>query len=137
MAQRAEVSLDTLAKLRSVCCALPEAYEESAWVGSRWRVRKQTFAHVLVIDDGWPPVYAKTAGTDGPSTVLTFQSEGQDLAALSNIGHPFFRPRWRPNIVGMFVDDAADWAEIGELLTESYCLLAPAKLVQRVGRPAD
>jgi len=137
MAQHAEVSLDTLSQLRSVCCALPEAYEESAWVGTRWRIRKQTFAHVLVIDHGWPPVYAKTAGTDGPSTVLTFQSEGQDLAVLSNIGHPFFRPRWRPNIVGMFPEDDADWSEIGELVTESYCLLAPTKLVQLVGRRPD
>jgi hypothetical protein len=88
-----------------------------------------------VIDGGWPPVYAKTVGTYGPCTVLTFQSEGQDLEALSKVGHPFFRPNWRPNIVGMFLDGEVDCTEIGELLTESYCLLAPRKLVRQVGRP--
>ena len=42
-------------RLRSVCLALPEAYEESAWVGTRWRIRKNTFAHVLTIDAGGRP----------------------------------------------------------------------------------
>ena len=36
----------------SLCLALPEAYEEEAWVGTRWRIRTKTFAHVLMIDRG-------------------------------------------------------------------------------------
>ena len=67
-----------LAKLRKACLALPEAHEEQAWVGTRWRIRKETFAHVLMIADGWPPVYARAAGTDGPVCVLTFQSPGTE-----------------------------------------------------------
>jgi hypothetical protein len=89
----------------------------------------------VTIADGYPPVYARVAGTDGPVTVLTFQSSGEELEALSNIGHPFFRPPWRPGIVGMFCDDDTDWREVAELVTESYCLLAPRRLVERVGRP--
>ncbi len=38
-----------LARLRKACLILPEAHEEQAWVGSRWCIRKETFAHVLVI----------------------------------------------------------------------------------------
>jgi hypothetical protein len=33
------------------------------------------------------------------------------------------------------LDDDVDWDEVAELLTESYCLLAPKKLVALVDRP--
>ena len=65
-----------LARLRAACRTLPEAREEAAWVGIRWRIRTATFAHVLMIVDGWPPAYARAAGTAGPACVLTFQSSG-------------------------------------------------------------
>jgi hypothetical protein len=72
---------------------------------------------------------------DSPITVLTFQSTGDELVAFSNLGHPFYRPVWRPGIVGIVLDAQTDWAEVGEVLTESYCLLAPKKLVEQVNRP--
>ena len=131
----AKVSRYLVDRLGTLCLGLPEAYEEQAWTGTRWRIRKDTFAHVLVIDRGWPPVYARAAGTDGPATVLTFQSSGQELEAFSKLGHPYFRPVWRPGIVGMFIDSSVDWSEIREILTESYCLLAPKKLLALVDRP--
>ena len=37
-------------------------------------------------------MYARVAGTDGPAFVLTFQSSGEELQALSNVGEPYFRP---------------------------------------------
>jgi YjbR len=136
MVKDAEIPRTILAEIRLACQRLPEAYEEHAWVGTRWRIRKQTFAHVVRIEDGWPPAYARAAGTDGPVIVLTFQSSGQELDAFGNIGHPFFRPVWRPGIVGMVLDADVDWDEIKELVVESYCLLAPKKLVDLVDRPA-
>src|SRR5439155_14059187 len=87
----ADVPAEIVAELRSVCLALPETHEEPAWVGTRWRIRTQTFAHVLTIDAGWPPAYARAAETDGPATVLTFESSGPELAALSAARHPFFK----------------------------------------------
>ena len=130
-----DVPPEIVEHLRSVCLALPEAYEESAWVGTRWRVRTKTFAHVLTIDAGWPPGYARAAATDGPVTVLTFESSGRELAALSEAGDPFFKPPWRPTVVGMMLATGVDWDEVAELLTESYCVLAPQKLVELVERP--
>ena len=137
MTEHADVPLEIVAELRSVCLGLPEAYEEPAWVGTRWRIRKRTFAHVLTVDSGWPPAYARAAGSDGPMTVMTFRSSGPELAALSNAGHPFFKPVWFPDIVGMVLDAGVDWDEVGELLTESYCILAPKTLVELVDRPSD
>jgi hypothetical protein len=134
---RAGVSAAVLAELRRVCLALPEVYEEDAWVGVRWRVRKQTFAHVLSIDAGWPPAYAREAGTDGPAVVLMFRSSGPELDALRNAHHPFFAPRWRSDEVGLQLGDPVDWDEVAELVTESYCVRAPRDLATRVPRPGD
>jgi hypothetical protein len=120
-----------------VCLELPEAREQAAWVGRRWCIRKQNFAHVLVIDNGYPPAYARAAGSNGPITVLTFRSSPARLDTLKFARHPFFRPVWFPNIVGMVLDARTDWTEVAELVIESYCLLAPKKLVALVDRALD
>ncbi|MBJ8348761.1 MmcQ/YjbR family DNA-binding protein [Antrihabitans sp. YC2-6] len=130
-----EVPVEVVSRLRRLCLGLPEAYEENAWVGTRWRVRKHTFAHVLMVDGDWPPAYARAASAEEPILVLTFRASGPELEALSAAGHPYFRPQWGPNVVGMVLDEDVDWDEVGELLTESYCVLAPKMLVERVKRP--
>jgi predicted DNA-binding protein (MmcQ/YjbR family) len=131
---RPEVSPVVVAELRAVCLGLPEAVEEEAWVGTRWRVRSKTFAHVVRIVGGHPPAYAREAGDDD-ATVVTFRSSGDELEALANAGPPFFRPPWAPNVVGMTLGPDVDWAEVAELVTDSYCLLAPRALAARVARP--
>ena len=67
MAHHTEVTPEIVERLRTVCLGLPDTYEEQAWVGTRWCIRKQTFAHVVVIDNGWPPVYAKTFESEARS----------------------------------------------------------------------
>lgn len=123
-----------LAVVRPLCLALPEAYEERAWHGVRWRIRTRTFAHLLPIEGGHPPSYARVAGTDGPATVLTFHSSGAELAALQHSGPRFFGAPWGPQIVGLVLDPGpeVDPEELTELLTESYRLLAPRKLADGV-----
>ncbi len=135
MTEHADVPPEIVAEVRSVCLGLPEAHEEQAWVGTRWRIRERTFAHVLVIDSGWPPAYARAAGSDGPINVMMFRSSGPEVDALRNAGHPFFAPPWRADEVGMVLDAGVDWDEVAELLTESYCAVAPRKFVERVDRP--
>ncbi len=130
-----DVPTETVARLRAICLALPETYEEQAWVGTRWRIRKRTFAHVLTIEAGWPPAYARAAATDGPCTVLTFRSTAQEIAEFRDLGHPFFLARWGRDDVGIVLGADTDWGEVEELLTESYCNLAPKRLVEMVERP--
>jgi hypothetical protein len=132
-----EVPLGIVNSLRAVCLGLPDVYEEPAWVGTRWRIRKRTFAHVLVVDSGRPPAFARAAADDGPIIVITFRSPVPELAALSRAGPPFFRPAWGSDVVGMVLGEDVDWDEVAELLTESYCVLAPKKLVELVDRPGD
>jgi hypothetical protein len=112
-------------RLRLICLALPDAYEESAWVGTRWMVRKKTFAHVLAVEFG-----------DAPrQVVLSFRSEGEELEMLRHAGPPFVMLGWGRDAVGLVIDAATDWDEVGELVVESYCVLAPKKLVELVDRP--
>jgi YjbR len=134
----ADVPPEIVDRLRPICLALPEAHEEKAWAGTRWCIRKRNFAHVIGVDSGWPPVVADNAGLGGQkglTVVLTFRSSGEELDVLRAAGHPFFPTQWNPNVVGMVVDDDTDWDEVTELLIESYCLLAPKKLVALVDRP--
>ncbi|MFI7218897.1 MmcQ/YjbR family DNA-binding protein [Micromonospora maritima] len=124
-----------LERLRPVCLGLPETYEEPAWVGTRWRIRSRTFAHVLTVGPDHQAAYARAAAGDEPFCVLTFRCPGDEIGGLLAAGPPFYSPGWGADVVGMALDDATDWAEVAELLTESYCVLAPKKLVARVDRP--
>jgi hypothetical protein len=123
---------EVVERVRATCLALPEAYEEEAWVGTRWRVKGKTFAHVVPIAGGWPGAYARAAGTDGPVTVLMFRSSGSELDALRLGGPPFFAPVWRADEVGLVVGADVDWVEVAELLTDSYVVQAPKRLAADV-----
>jgi hypothetical protein len=48
--------------------------------------------------------------------------------ALLSVGRPFFAPRAGPDRIGVLLTHDIDWAEIRELVTESYRVLAPKKL---------
>ncbi len=117
---------------RSVCAGLPETHEEPAWVGVRWRIRSHTFAHLVPLEAGWPPAYARAAGSEGPLTVLTFRTPEPDAYRHGRAGHPFFWPGWFADLVGMIIEPDADWAAIGELLIDSYCTRAPKRLVTKL-----
>lgn len=125
---------EAIARVGAIALALPETYEEDAWVGVRWRVRTRTFAHVAPVD-GSSPAIDLAAGGDKPAVVMTFRSSGDELDALVRIGHPYFKPQWAPTVVGLHLTPDTDWEEVTELVTESYCLLAPKKLVAQVPRP--
>ncbi|WP_323095356.1 MmcQ/YjbR family DNA-binding protein [Intrasporangium sp. YIM S08009] len=125
---RIEPSGEAVARIASTALALPDAYEEDAWTGVRWRVRTKTFAHVQVAQEGYTSAYRDVTGVSAPTTVLTFRSSGDELSALAAAGPPFYRPPWSPTVVGMVLDDDTDWGEVAELVTESYRFCAPQML---------
>jgi len=120
-----DVPNDIDVRLRKMCLELPDAYEERAWVGTRWMVRKRTFAHVLGIE----------TANGGSLVVMSFRSAGEELEMLRNCGHPFFALGWGRDAMGMALDVDTDWDEVRELLVESFCVLAPKKLIALVDRP--
>ena len=119
-----DVPDEVVERLRAICAELPDAYEEPAWVGVRWRVRKKTFAHVLAVDE---------EGADR-RVVMTFRSDGDELEVLRNAGPPFYALGWSGNAMGMDLDVRTDWDEVRELVTDSFCVMAPD--VRRPGQPA-
>lgn len=121
-----EVPVDVTDRLRGLCSSLPDAYEEPAWVGTRWRVRSRTFAHVLGVQDD----------DSDPLVVLAFRSTGEELEVLRHTGRPFFVLGWGRDALGMVLEDGTDWDEVREVVVESYCALAPKKLVALLDRPA-
>lgn len=120
----ADVPEDVLTRLRAVSLALPETHEQQAWVGRRWMIRKRTFAHVFTIDQ-----------PRGPVTMVQFRCQGEERDILIGIGRPYFEGGWGHDVLNMVLDDDTDWSEMGELLTDSYCIQAPKKLAALVVPP--
>ena len=116
-----DVPPSILDRLRPICQGLPEAYEEPAWIGIRWRIRKRTIAHVYSPGD--------------PAVVMTFRVPAGELLGLTGNGFPYFRADWGHNVVRAVLGDHTDWAEIAELLTDSYAEIAPKFLVARLALP--
>ena len=135
MSEPGDVAPEILARLRPICFGLPQTYEEPAWVGIRWRIRKRTFAHVLSVDPDHQAAYARAARTDEPVCVMTFRAAGDELRALISGGYPFYKAGWGHDVVVMVLDATIDWAEVAELLTESYRILAPKRLAASVHGP--
>ena len=131
---RIEPPGDLVSRVASTALALPATYEEDAWTGVRWRIRSKTFAHVLIAQDGYTSAYRDVTGVTEPTPVLTFRSSGDELAALTHAGPPFYQPPWSPTVVGMVLDKNTDWGEVAELVTESYLCCAPQKLRRRLQR---
>lgn len=126
MVEFADVDPGVIRRVSERCLALPEAWDEPAWTGHRFLVRKRNFAHVFAVDNG----------DAGVSAVLAFRSPDEERDALLAVGHPFFLLGWGRDAVGMVLGADTDWDEVGELVTESYCVLAPKKLVALVERPS-
>ncbi len=130
---RPEPDARLVARVAEVALPLPEAYEEDAWTGVRWRVRKRTFAHVQALHHA--DAVERLGITDGRTvTVVTLRSTGEERAALSAIGPPYL-PSWADDVVAVVLDDDTDWRELGELVAESYRLLAPQRLVRALDGP--
>jgi hypothetical protein len=127
-----DVPSQILLRLRPISRGLPETYEEPAWIGIRWRIRKRTVAHVYTPDPERNLVYPRPLVTDEAPTVMTFRVPADDLLGLTGSGFPFFRAGWGHNVAGVILGDHTDWTEIAELLTDSYCEMAPKFLVAQV-----
>ena len=122
MAERPDVPAAMVARLREVLGAFPKCLEDDAWVGVRWRVGQATVAHVF--------------GGEDQLFRIVFRAEPDEVVAFEHLGPPYFKAGWGGNVVGMILDESTDWSEVAELLTDSYCIQAPAKLAALVERPA-
>ena len=109
-------------RVRTACAHLPEAYEDDPYDGFRWRIRGRTLAH-LQTREFEPGIFS----------FVTFHAAEEEGDVLKAVGHPFY-PGWGAGLIAMVLtdDDQTDWQDVRELLTESYRLLAPKKLIARL-----
>ena len=121
MATRPDVPTEWIRRLGELLTQFPDCVEVEAWVGVCWRVGQATVAHVF--------------GGEDQLFRITFRAEPDEVMALQHLGAPYFKADWGGNVVGMLLDGDTDWDELGELLTDSYCLQAPASLAALVERP--
>ncbi|MEU8511545.1 MmcQ/YjbR family DNA-binding protein [Kitasatospora sp. NPDC048722] len=135
MSNIGDVPPEILNRLRPICRQLPDSYEEPAWIGVRWRIRTRTFAHVYAPNADRIPFYAPYVTAGQELVVMTFRVPVDDLIGLTSGGFPFLRADWGHNVVAAVLGDHTDWTEISELITDSYCQLAPRFLAARVDLP--
>jgi hypothetical protein len=105
-------------RLRAICLALPEASEKEAWGHPTYRVRDRIFAMEAQSESGLA-MWCKAP--EGSQMVLV----GADPAR-------FFVPPYvgHKGWIGMRLDDDPDWEEVAGLVTRSYRMTAPKRLVK-------
>jgi hypothetical protein len=122
VAERPEVPLAWVERLRTLL-QFPDCEEQAAWTGVCWRVGAATVAHVF--------------GGEDQLFRIVFRADPDEVMAFGHLGPPYFRASWGRNVVGMLLDGHTDWDELAELLTDSYCIQAPAGLAAQVRRPGE
>jgi hypothetical protein len=117
-----------LKRLRAICLALPEASEKEAWGDPTFRVRDKIFAMLKGnFEGGRPSLWLKAAL--GAQEMLV-GSRPDEYFVPPYVGHK----GW----VGLHLDvDPVDWELAGDLIAESFRLVAPKRVVapKKAGAP--
>lgn len=112
--------MDAAARVREICLALPEVAEKpfGGHTAPSFRIRDKLF--VMTSEDGG---------------YLTFKAgPGVQEALVSSDPERFFVPKYvgSKGWVGTRLDADQDWDELAELIEESYRLIAPKRLADRL-----
>jgi predicted DNA-binding protein (MmcQ/YjbR family) len=112
----------SLARLRRICLALPEAEEIETWDTPTFRIRGKIFALV---------------GTRGevPSVWLKAPPGSQELLVAA-APERFFRPPYlgHKGWIGVVLAGRVDWEEMTALVRRSFGLVAPRKFAAGMAR---
>jgi hypothetical protein len=110
-----------LTRLRKLCLALPEAHEVEAWGEPTFRVRNKLFA-----------MYASSGNHHGAGRAAVWVKATRMNQAMMVEAEPerFFVPPYvgPSGWVGVWLDGAVAWEDLGDLLRDAYLLVAPKRL---------
>ena len=112
-------------RVSGICLALPETTLRSDAWGHAFQIRRGIFTFLFAPDNA--------EGEPVPMVIL--RADPMERMALVASGHPFFGGDKDTSRLGVALDDRTDWEELGELITESYRILAPKKLVKLLDEP--
>ena len=115
---------DPILLLRAICLALPEAVEKpfGGHTAPAFRVRDKLFAMCAGEEDG------------GRGEMWCKAPPGAQRVIVSSDPERYFVPPYvgKNGWVGMRLHRGVDWDAVEELVTESYRMTAPKKLVAQV-----
>ena len=129
MSTPVEVPEDIVERVSALCLALPEVTVRIDYSRIRERstarsfdIRRRSFCLLVA--------WLDPAGQLVPLLVL--RAGPGERQALLSVGHPYFASRAGRDRLGVLLTDDTDWAEIRELVIDSYRILAPKKLTARL-----
>ena len=111
-----------LERTQAIVDRFPDVERSDNPIGCYFLVRRKIFAQVAMFLDA--------AGRTG--TIVALRPDPDEREALIAIGDPYFsRGRWDDRLgrIAVRIEADTDWAEVAELLTDSYRQTAPKKLV--------
>ncbi|MGH7705544.1 MAG: MmcQ/YjbR family DNA-binding protein [Candidatus Dormibacteria bacterium] len=114
----------SLKRLRQLCLSLPEAVEDAHGVGNpSFKVSGRIFAMHMVNHHG-----------DGETAFWCKVPPGGQEALTASQPETYFVPPYvgRFGWVGVRLDRPLDWAEVRDLVEDSYRLVAPRRLGRRL-----
>jgi hypothetical protein len=130
MSEPTELPEDIADRIRTLCLALPEvmvrvddSLSPARSTAYSFDVRRRSFCLLVARQD--------RAGQ--PVPLLVLRARRGEREALLAAGHPFHASRAGGDRIVVVLTGDTDWAEIGELVIESYRILAPKKLIARLG----
>lgn len=109
-------------RAQAIVDRLPEVERTDNPIGCYFLARRKIFGQVATVLDP----------QSQPLTMVVARPDPEEREALLAIGHPYFsRGAWDDRLgrIAMVIDTHTDWDEVAELLTDSYCITAPKKLV--------
>ena len=117
-------SAELVERVRALCLTFPDAVERETWGHPTFRVRNRIFATCGSNDDG--------------QVTVAMKADPDEHGALLAMGKPFFLPAYvgSKGWIGITVEAHTDWSDVAELLTTSYCLIAPKHLSERASVPS-
>lgn len=128
-----DVPQHLLDQARAIALDLPEATEIETWGHPTFRVRNKIFAGIGASDGTGSTAF--TPDEMGPRIfTMTMKAAPGEQESLLAAGLPFFKPKYvgSRGWIGIIVDDETDWAEVEELVIDSYCAIAPKTLARQI-----
>lgn len=127
MSSHPKVTVDEaiLEPLREICLPLPEAQESEAFGAPTFKIRNKNFAMLHRHEDRIS-VWCKSSFDEQQALI---HSEPERYFSPPYVGHN----GW----VGAWLDDDPDWESIDEIITESYRLIAPKRLVRTLDEAGE
>jgi YjbR len=120
-----EIPEDIVDRVRGLCLALPEVTVRV----DPSRTPARSTAHAFYIRRrSFCLLVARANPTGRPVPLLVLRVGPEERKALLSVGHPFFASRAGRDRIVVVLAGETDWAEIRELVIESYRTLAPNKL---------